>query len=147
MTNTSKHDIRHRDDIETLLRHFYAEVLSDEIIGFYFSEIMTFSLEHHLPKVTDFWVQQLFSERVYHGELFTRHQLLHRKAALSPHHFHRWLYLLNKSLDLFFSGPRCNTMKQRAQDIAQSMAAALAERGNDYDGKLDLQIYEPRPQP
>ncbi|MEX1670285.1 group III truncated hemoglobin [Zhongshania guokunii] len=146
MTTTSKPDIRNRGDIETLLRHFYEQVLSDDIIGFYFTDVMVFSLEDHLPKVTDFWVQQLLSERVYQGELFKRHQELHHRAALSPHHFHRWLYLLNNSIDRLFYGPRCEAMKQRAQAIAQSMASALAARADDSSGELGVQIYS-NPQP
>ena len=146
MNKNCKHDIRHRQDIEKLLRHFYLQVLDDEIIGFYFTDIMSFSLEHHLPKVTDFWVQQLLSERVYHGELFKRHQQLHQQAALSQHHFHRWLYLLTTSIDALFCGTRCDIMKQRAQDIAQAMATALAERADSTIGELGVQIYD-KPQP
>jgi hemoglobin len=146
MTDKRTQDICSRSDIEILLRHFYEQVLNDEIIGFYFTDIMPFSLEHHLPKVTDFWVQQLLSERVYHGELFKRHQQLHQQAALSPHHFHRWLHLLNLSIDAQFCGPRCDAMKQRATAIAQSMATALAERADKPSGELGVQFYD-KPQP
>jgi hemoglobin len=146
MTNHSKHDIRDRRDIEALLEHFYAQVLDDDIIGFYFTDIMSFSLEQHLPKVTDFWVQQLLSERVYQGELFKRHQELHHRAALSPHHFHRWLHLLNTSIDSLFCGPLCDVMKQRAKAIAHSMATALAERAEDTTGEHGVQIYD-KPHP
>ncbi len=146
MTHNSKHDIRHRRDIEILLEHFYARVLSDHIIGFYFTDTMSFSLTQHLPKVTDFWVQQLLSERVYQGELFKRHQEIHRRAALSAHHFQRWLYLLNTSIDSLFCGPHCDAMKQRAKAIAQSMATALAERAEDISGEPGVQIYN-KPQP
>ncbi len=146
MNHDSKHDIRGRPDIETLLRHFYQQVLNDDIIGFYFTGIMRFSLDQHLPRVTDFWVQQLLSERIYHGELFKRHQEIHHRAIISQNHFHRWLYLLDTSIDALFRGPRCDAMKQRAKVIAQSMATALADRSDSASGDLGVQFYKPTPQ-
>lgn len=124
----TKTDIADRHDLEILLRHFYQDVLTDPIIGFYFTDVIPFSLEHHLPRVIDFWAQLLFGEMSYQGQLFERHQNLHRQAKLSQHHFHRWLHLLNNSIDLLFEGKNCTAMKTRAARIANSMGEALEQK-------------------
>lgn len=143
MSDTYKQDISSHRDIERLLKHFYQRVLADEIIGFYFTDIMRFSLDQHLAKVTDFWVQQLFSERVYHGELFKRHQEIHHLTAISQHHFQRWLHLFETSIDELYLGPRCNAMKQRANAIAHAMAKALSDRAEARPAAPGVHFYKP----
>ncbi|MFT5888806.1 MAG: hemoglobin [Zhongshania sp.] len=125
MQNQTLTDIHSREDIERLMQHFYARVLADDIIGFYFTDVVSFSLEHHLPKVVDFWVQQVFAERVYHGDLLARHRDIHSRAKLSADHFQRWLYLLKQCINSCFSGPNAERLTSRAAVIAQSMCAAL----------------------
>lgn len=138
-----KADIIDRHDLEILLRHFYQDVLADPIIGFYFNDVIPFSLEHHLPRVIDFWAQLLFGETSYHGALFERHQDIHHQAQLSQHHFHRWLHILNNNIDLLFAGPNCLVMKTRAARIAGSMATALAQKPSSNTALNGVQRFDP----
>jgi hemoglobin len=139
----TKPDITDRHDLEKLLRYFYQDVLADPIIGFYFNDIIPFSLEHHLPRVIDFWAQLLFGEANYHGHIFERHQNIHRQAKLTQHHFSRWLYLLNHNIDQHFEGENCAKMKARATRIAGSMATALEQKA-PRNTKLDgVQLFNP----
>lgn len=125
MSPTNKPDINSRDDLVCLLEHFYTSVLSDPIIGFYFTDVMHFSLEEHLPKVTAFWAKQLFGSLDYRGRTFELHLALHRHTAITAHHFHRWLYLFSGSIDQLYAGPNAEMLKHRAQAIAASMTEAL----------------------
>ncbi|WP_269620797.1 group III truncated hemoglobin [Zhongshania sp. BJYM1] len=139
----TKTDIASRDDLDILLRHFYGDVLTDPIIGFYFTDVIPFSLESHLPRVIDFWAQLLFKEIRYKGQLFERHQYIHQQAGLSEHHFARWLHLLTSNIDRHFEGPNCATMKARAKRIAHSMATALAQNAPSNTEITGLQFYTP----
>lgn len=138
----TKTDIADRHDLELLLRGFYQDVLADPIIGFYFSDVIPFSLEHHLPRVINFWDQVLFGQAVYQGQLFERHHNIHRRAKISPHHFSRWLHLLNNNIDQYFEGQYCTKMKIRAKRIAESMASAL-EQKTPSDTAHGVQFFTP----
>ncbi|MEX1663854.1 group III truncated hemoglobin [Zhongshania arctica] len=139
----TKTDIANRHDLELLLRGFYQDVLTDPIIGFYFSDVIPFSLEHHLPHVIDFWEQLLFGRATYQGQLFERHQNIHRQAKLSPHHFLRWLHLLNTNIDRYFEGPYCTKMKGRAKRIADAMASALEQKTPSNTALYGVQFFTP----
>jgi hemoglobin len=144
------HDIETADDIDRLIAVFYARVLPDPIIGFFFTEIARIDLAEHLPKIAAFWQQQLLGNADpltprYRGQLFAVHRDLHQHASLSADHFHRWLTLFGQTLDELFVGPRAEVAKQRANRIAASMQTALAERHpravDDNDGSL--QWFDP----
>ncbi|CAA0114851.1 Uncharacterised protein [Zhongshania aliphaticivorans] len=141
---THKTDIRDHHDLEKLLRNFYREVLVDPIIGFYFTDVIPFSLEHHLPIVIRFWGQFLFNESQYQGQLFERHQNIHKQANLSPHHFERWLYLFNANIDHHFEGTNCQIIKIRAKRIADSMATALIKKTADRALLDGVHFYNPK---
>ncbi|WP_295877788.1 group III truncated hemoglobin [uncultured Zhongshania sp.] len=143
MHSDDKVDIASREELETLLRLFYQDVLSDRIIGFFFTDVIAFSLEQHLPRVIDFWAQILFGESSYQGQLFERHQHIHQQAKLSQHHFSRWLHLLNNNIDRHFEGPNCTKMKTRAARIAESMAAVLEQKSTSNNPRTGVQFFTP----
>ncbi|HET8710509.1 MAG TPA: group III truncated hemoglobin [Spongiibacteraceae bacterium] len=129
MHPTSKTDIETPADIDRLVEIFYKKyVLSDPIIGFFFTDIAHINLEKHLPKISEFWQLQLLGKFGYNGNTFAVHKDLHDKAQLTEDHFHRWLYLFEETIDELFEGPRANTAKQRAHTIARSMQRALANK-------------------
>lgn len=136
-------DIRDSADLERLLRHFYGAVLQDPIIGFYFSDATDFELEAHLPRIRAFWQQQLFGGSDYRGRAFEAHLALHRHTAISEHHFRRWLGLFDNAVDTLFSGERAQQIKQRARDIAASMAEGLRRRGGEPSGSPGLHYIDP----
>lgn len=121
-------DITERQHLMQLLRDFYREVLADDIIGFYFTQVVHFDLEQHLPRVCDFWEGQLLGKLGYQGRTFEAHLAIHRHTALTHHHFRRWLFLFRTSVDRHFSGPTAEAAKHRAEVIAGAMATALANQ-------------------
>ena len=128
MSAEARHDIATAADIDRLVAAFYALVLPDPIIGFIFTDIARIDLATHLPKISAFWQLQLLGERGYRGDTFAEHKLLHARVALTPDHFHRWLFLFGGTVDELFAGPRAELAKRRAAAIARSMQRALASQ-------------------
>jgi hemoglobin len=121
-------DIATPGDIDEFVAAFYAKLLKDPIVGFFFNDIACIDLEEHLPKISAFWQQQLLGRPVYRGQTFAVHSVLQKKAALTGGHFHRWLFLFDQTLDELFAGPLADAAKARARSIASSMQQALAQR-------------------
>src|SRR5690606_33662499 len=97
------------------MRAFYGRVLTDDIIGYLFTEVARLDLDHHLPIIGDFWETVLFASGDYarHGRNPLQvHLGLHAKEPLRPEHFTRWLELFDASVDGLFSGPRATFAKQ-----------------------------------
>lgn len=122
-------DVRNRTDVATIVENFYAQALADPIIGFIFTDIAKIELSTHLPLVTDFWADLLFTDGLldkrYQGNVLQVHVKLAQKIPLRAGHFTRWLYLFHKAVDANFSGPNAERMKQRAESVASSISAAL----------------------
>ncbi|MFT3931727.1 MAG: group III truncated hemoglobin [Spongiibacteraceae bacterium] len=130
-----KTDIETAADIDRLIETFYQRyVLTDPIIGFFFTDIAQIDLgahlapSSHIKKVSAFWQLQLLGTIGYTGQTFAVHRDLHAQAQLTEDHFHRWLHLFETTVDELFSGPRAETAKQRAHTIARSMRRALANK-------------------
>ena len=64
-----KQDIENREDIDELMREFYAAAMTDEVIGYIFTDVAKLDLDHHLPIIGDFWETMLFQTGSYakHG--------------------------------------------------------------------------------
>lgn len=117
-------DIENRDDIDLLMREFYATAISDETIGFIFTDVAKLDLEHHLPIIGDFWETMLFQTGAYarHGRNPLQvHGELARKTPLLFEHFERWLEIFTDAVDANFAGERADFIKMRARAIANRM--------------------------
>lgn len=123
-----EHDVIDRADIEDIVARFYQTVLGDPIIGFIFTDIAKIDLEHHLPIIVDFWADALFTGKRYRGNPLRTHVDIHKKVPLKPGHFTRWLFLFNRAVDEKHAGTNANLMKHRAEMVAKSISAAIAER-------------------
>jgi len=55
-----KKDIENREDIDLLMESFYSKAMTDEQIGYIFTDVAKLDLEHHLPIIGDFWEALLF---------------------------------------------------------------------------------------
>lgn len=128
MQKHERSDITTAADIDHLIEVFYARVLNDPIIGFFFTDIAKINLEKHLPVISAFWQLQLLGTPGYRGQTLAKHADIHQRAALTADHFHRWLYLFAGTIDQLFAGPCADLAKTRANKIAQSMLRGLNER-------------------
>lgn len=48
-------EIENRKDIEFLVDEFYKQVVKDELIGFFFTEVIALNMDQHMPIMYDFW--------------------------------------------------------------------------------------------
>ena len=123
----SKADITTRLDIERLIKNFYDKLLVDEVVGFLFTETVQLNLEEHLPKLVDFWEDQLIGSHKYSGNPMKVHMNLHVRRPLTKEHFDRWLLHFSETVDAHFSGPKAHLAKERALSIATVMQIKILQ--------------------
>jgi hemoglobin len=119
-----KTNIETRADIDRLMHVFYQRAMSDDVIGYIFTDVAHLDLEHHLPIIGDFWESLLFGTQSYarHGRNPLQvHKDLHHKSALTEEHFDRWLEIFTATVDDLFTGERADYLKARAGAIARRM--------------------------
>ncbi|MBI1288116.1 MAG: sec-independent protein translocase TatC [Flavobacteriales bacterium] len=121
-----RHDIATRADIEQLMQDFYELLLKDEVVSFLFTDVAKLDLEEHLPRLSDFWEDQLLGTNNYNGNPMRVHMDLHRKSALKKEHFDTWLMHFNRTVDARFAGPKAHLAKERALSIATVMQIKVA---------------------
>jgi len=114
-------DIQTRADIDLLIRTFYRRIMDDAEIGYFFTEVVHLDLEHHIPKIADFWETTLFHQAKYKGNPITPHVAMHKKSPMTKAHFDRWVAVFCQTTDELFSGAIAEMAKQRALSIATVM--------------------------
>ncbi len=145
MDNTENRDIKNRDDLLHIVTVFYGELLTDPVIGFFFTDVVQLELDKHIPKIADFWAFQLLGEKNYRGNVFEVHRQLHLKAALTEDHFHRWVFVLQSTIDRLYAGPVAEAMKLKAAMIARKMQQALANGSSPVEIIEGVQVYPNTP--
>ncbi len=124
-------DISSRKDIEHLVNEFYAKVLKDDKIGFFFNEIADIDWEKHFPIMYDFWETILFDTMKYKGNPMTKHIVLSKKEPMTSEHFERWLMLWNETVNEHFMGNRANEAINRAEMIAELMKFKISSSNDE----------------
>lgn len=120
-----KKDIRDRNDLIILVDSFYEKVKQDDLIGFYFTEVVSVNWERHLPRMYDFWDNALFYTGSYEGNPMQVHKALHGMHAMERQHFVRWNKLFSDTVDELFAGEMAELIKQKAQNIATIIQVKL----------------------
>jgi len=119
-----KQDIENREDIDLLMQTFYQRAMTDETIGYIFTDVAKLDLKHHLPIIGDFWETLLFQTGSYqkHGRNpLMVHGELNDKEPLLSVHFERWLEIFTEAVDELFHGERSDFLKMRAKMIGNRM--------------------------
>ncbi len=122
-------DIATRADIEAMMGSFYKKAFTDELIGFFFTEVVPLDLEKHVPKITDFWETVLFDKSSYRGNILGVHEHIHSLSAFRNEHFDRWLQIFTQTVDALYAGENAEKAKQRAESIATVMKIKLVQAG------------------
>jgi hemoglobin len=115
------HDIKNRKDIILLVDTFYAKVLKDERINYFFTEVAKLDFEKHMPRMYDFWESTLLHTASYKGNTLKVHKDLNEKSPLQKEHFDTWIMLFKQTVDELFLGNTAELAKQRATSIAMIM--------------------------
>jgi hemoglobin len=114
-------DIRTREDIARLVDAFYGQAMTDDVIGYIFTDVARLDLQAHLPTMYDFWETMLLGARTYQGGAMPKHLELHRRSPLRAEHFERWLQIWERTVEERFAGPVADEAIQRAHAVARSM--------------------------
>lgn len=114
-------ELKDKSDIKYLVDSFYERVLKDEVIGFYFVEVVVLNFEKHLPVMYDFWESALFHTGSYKGNPMIKHLNLHDRMAIDEKHFDRWLSLWEQTVEENFSGSKAEEAVEKANQIASLM--------------------------
>lgn len=115
-------DITSRKDIELMVNIFYASVREDTVLGPIFNGVIQNNWDTHLDTMYRFWQTVLLHEFAYKGSPFSPH----RSLSIEEHHFDRWRYHFNTTIDQNFSGKIANEAKWRASKMAQMFMLKLS---------------------
>ena len=114
-------DIQNRKDIEFLVDTFYTQLLVDDLIGVFFTDVIKLNWEIHIPIMYDFWEMILLGGTTYKGNPMLKHIQLNNKKALDATHFDRWLSIWEKTIQENYQGERADMAIQRANNIGALM--------------------------
>jgi hemoglobin len=117
--------ITSKADIIELIDAFYIKVRQDELIGFFFEQIVQVNWEKHLPVMYEFWDNIVFSTGHYQGNPMGAHFKIHAISPMKAEHFQRWLSLFFETVDEHFTGENADLIKRRAESIAYIMQAKI----------------------
>lgn len=114
-------DIETKEDLAFLMEAFYTKMLTDEVVGYIFTDVAQLDLKSHLPSLTNFWENMLLNGNGYKKDVMNIHLQLNQKEKLKPEHFERWLQLLSETVNERFLGEIANKMLKNAGNIAKMM--------------------------
>lgn len=124
-------DITSREDVEFLVKEFYDQVIKDDLIGFFFTDVAKIDLSRHLPKMYNFWESILLGNPVYAGHPMAKHFPINEVAALEEKHFNRWLQIWEKTVHENFEGENAENAIARALNIARIMSFKMTNARNN----------------
>lgn len=111
-----------REDIELLVNSFYEKVVNDDMIGFFFKDVVKVDFEKHLPKMYSFWESILFGQMTYKGNPMGAHFPINEMEAMEQKDFDRWLQLWKQTIIENFSGENADMAITKSENIAKLMA-------------------------
>lgn len=114
-----KRELTNKEDLEFLFRAFYERVLEDEVLQAHFKN---FDLEHHLPRMVDFWALLLLDEPGYSSNVIEKHQHM---EGLKKEHFESWQNHFLETLDSHFVGEKVRLAKEKLGVLRWTMEAKL----------------------
>jgi len=119
-------EITGRPEVELLVDKFYEKVVQDDLIGFFFTDVVEIDWAKHKPVMYDFWESTLFGLAKYKGNPMLKHIELHKKEKLHSEHFNRWLDLWKETVSENFEGEVAEQAVQKASQIGGLMKYKIA---------------------
>ena len=109
-----------KDNIETMVIHFYSSVLKDDIVGPYFIHELGDDMDNkywkpHLKILVDFWASMVLGDTSYKRNPLGPHTLM---DDLTPEIFEHWLKLFFETLDEIYEPQMADVFKERSTIIA-----------------------------
>ncbi len=115
------------ENIEKLVRTFYAEVIKDEMIGSFFmdklgNDIASDTWEEHLVLLTQFWKFVALYDDEYTGHPLRPHFDI---EGLTSETFERWLSLFYDAVDRVYDEKSGELFKTKSAEIAKNFMRRL----------------------
>jgi len=107
--------------LQNLLRHFYADIRQDVVLGPIFDSRIH-DWPAHLQKIGSFWARQLGAPSDYPGGFAGAHLSL----GIQPEHVTRWLGLWERNCRQHLNPDSAEWMITRAHDIATHLRRIVA---------------------
>ena len=100
------------EDVNLLVRTFYAKVQKDELLGPIFNGVID-NWEEHYDLLTLFWSTNLFIKKGYRGNPLEKHAEVDEAmdGAINEMHFGVWLNLWFETIDELFVGEKAQIAK------------------------------------
>ena len=116
-----------KDNIETMVMHFYSRVLKDDLVGPYFLEELGDDMDNkywqpHLKKLVDFWASVVLGDTSYTRDPFNPHIMM---DDLDAETFERWLKLFFTTLDEVYEPAMADIFKEKSTTIAEDFMRNL----------------------
>ncbi|MHA7128878.1 group III truncated hemoglobin [Algoriphagus namhaensis] len=122
--------ITSRKEVDFLVRRFYREVRSHDILGPIFNEIVQ-DWDHHLVHLSDFWEMILL--KTGPGQAKFNPTKVHREVdeqvnhQIDQVHFGHWLELWFRTVDRYFEGENADFAKEHARRMAHMLFLRIWE--------------------
>jgi hemoglobin len=129
-------DLDTPEEIAEMVRRFYADVSSDDLLGPMFNDVARVDWSGHLPKLTAFWCRALLGVPGYVGNPFRAHTLVHERQPFTAEHFERWLELFHATLLSGWVGPRVDDACALAANVARVHRQQLVDRSSTAEVEL-----------
>lgn len=123
-------DITNRYDIELLVDEFYKKVTQDDIVGFFFTDVVKLDWTKHIPVMYNFWETTLLGKIKCKGNPMLKQIALNQKQNMKTAHFERWLELWEKTIKDNFKGDKAEDAIRRAQQIGSLMKYKIEQVQN-----------------
>ena len=126
-------DLDSPDEIEHLVRIFYARVEKDDLLGPIFVEQASVDWREHALKLTAFWCQQELGIAGFHGSPTQKHSVLSKNKAFRAELFARFVGLFHDTVNSSWDGPHAESVKARALEIARAQSQVVVN-AEPWDG-------------
>ncbi len=131
-----------RDDVATMVSRFYASVIQDDLLGPVFDSVISPNWNHHLDKLTSFWLRNLYGIPGYTGNALRAHQEVDRCIGIQPRMFDRWLQLFDDTIDERWAGPVATRAKEQAHAMGRVQQRYLFQTSGGPRETLGPEISE-----
>jgi hemoglobin len=123
-------DISDVNDIQFLVDEFYKKVVKDDLISHFFTIVVNFDWDVHIPIMVSFWETVIFGKASYKGNPMLKHIELDKLSKLDLKHFERWLELWKGTVNEHFTGEHADTAIKKAETIASLIQNKLNHKEN-----------------
>lgn len=122
--------VTNEQEIEQVVRSFYARIRSDAELGPIFERVIGDDWEPHLLKMCDFWSSVMLTTGRYKGQPMIAHLKL---KQVTPKHFDRWLMLFRETTEEICKPDTADRFMEKAARIAESLQLGMFFRPERHD--------------